>query len=413
MVAPTDTIGDGRKTPAARLRGEALIASEARYRRLFETAKDGILIIDADTERIIDVNPFMVQLLGYRSEEVVGQALWRLCPFKDIRANKTAFKELLREGYIRYEHLPLETKDGRSIAVEFISSVFLVEGQRTIQCIIRDNSKRKQAEKWQSQNRFQIEQVHQTVAIEKLAGGIAHQFNNALAIIKGILSLMEKDKPPAKISENLGSIKNAAERMIRLTHDLLAYANGGKYVVETMALSDLVRDSLALFETTLKPSISIQADLPPSLPAVKADRAQIQAVLLAILANASEAIEIHGKIQVICRLVALTDDSVKPFEGLVPYRYVCLVVKDNGKGMDIETKERLFEPFFTNHLLGRGLGMAAVYGIVKNHGGYIFVESQIGQGTEVRVYLPAVKSEEQTTLHSQLPEPYAKKGAGG
>lgn len=387
--------------------------SEKSYRRLFETAQDGIVVIDADTERITDINPFLVNMLGYRRKDFIGKSLWRFVPFKDIRANQSAFKDLIRDGYVRYEHLPLQTRDGRSIEVEFISSVYMAEGQRTILCIIRDNSVRKQTEKMHLQSRYDIEQVHKTVAIEKLAGGIAHQFNNALTVIQGVLSLMENDKQTVEKNENLISIKKAAERMIRLTRDLLSYANGGKYVVETMALSDLVRDSLPLFESTLKPSISIQADLPSGLPLIKADRAQIQAVLLAILENASEAIEIEGNIQVICRIVVLTDESVKPFNGLVPYRYVCLVVKDDGKGMDKETKERLFEPFFTNHQHGRGLGMAAVYGIVKNHGGFIFVESQIGQGTEVRVYFPAIQSEEQTTLYSPLPEPYAQKGASG
>lgn len=387
--------------------------SEKSYRRLFETAQDGIVVIDADTERITDINPFLVNMLGYRRKDFIGKSLWRFVPFKDIRANQSAFKDLIRDGYVRYEHLPLQSRDGRSIEVEFISSVYMAEGQRTILCIIRDNSVRKQTEKMHLQSRYDIEQVHKTVAIEKLAGGIAHQFNNALTVIQGVLSLMENDKQTVEKNENLISIKKAAERMIRLTRDLLSYANGGKYVVETMALSDLVRDSLPLFESTLKPSISIQADLPSGLPLIKADRAQIQAVLLAILENASEAIEIEGNIQVICRIVLLTDESVKPFNGLVPYRYVCLVVKDDGKGMDKETKERLFEPFFTNHQHGRGLGMAAVYGIVKNHGGFIFVESQIGQGTEVRVYFPAIQSEEQTTLYSPLPEPYAQKGASG
>ena len=387
--------------------------SEVRYRRLFEMAQDGMLIIDADTEHITDINPFLVNTLGYKRKDFIGKPLWHFVHFKDIRANRAAFKELIRDGFIRYQHLPLQTRDGRSIAAEFICSVYLVEGQRKIQCIIRDNSKSWLAGKLLLQNRHQIEQVHQTVAIEKLAGGIAHQFNNALTVIQGVLSLMEKDKLSSETSENLISIKKAAERMIRLTRDLLSYANGGKYVVETMTLSDLVRDCLPLFESTLKPSISIQADLPTGLPPIKADRTQIQAVLLAILDNASEAIEIEGNIQVICRIVVLTDESVKPFDGLVPYRYVCLVVKDNGKGMDKETKERLFEPFFTNHLHGRGLGMAAVYGIVKNHGGYIFVDSQVGQGTEVRVYFPAVKSEEQTVLHSALPRSNMQKNANG
>jgi signal transduction histidine kinase len=180
-----------------------------------------------------------------------------------------------------------------------------------------------------------------------------------------------------------------------------------------MTLSDLVTDSLPLFKSILKPSIALETDLPSDLPPIQADRAQIQTALLAILANASEAIKIHGLIRIICSMVVFTDEGVKPFAGLVPSRYVSLVVKDNGKGMDTETKRRVFEPFFTNHFHGRGLGMAAVYGIVKNHGGFIFLESQVDHGTEVHVYLPAMKAGEETTLRSRLPAPIAQQGANG
>ena len=387
--------------------------SEARYRRLFETAPDGILIIDADSGRIIDVNPFLVRMLGYKRSDFIGKALWRFGPFKDIRANRSAFKDLLRDGYIRYEHLPLETRDGRSIEVEFISNVYLVGRQRTIQCNIRDNSQHKQAERARLRLEFQIQEAQETAAIEKLAGGIAHQFNNALTVIKGALSLIEKDTLSTETGANLRHIDRAAERMIRLTGDLLAYANGGKYQIETMTLGNLVRDSLPLFVSVMKPSIAIETDLPSGLPPIQADRAQIQTALLAILANASEAIETQGLIRIICRLVVLTEESVKPFAGAAPGRYVSLIIKDNGKGMDKETQRRVFEPFFTNHFHGRGLGMAAVYGIIKNHGGYIFVESQVDHGTEVHVYLPATKSAEETTLYSQLPAPRAQQGAGG
>jgi two-component system cell cycle sensor histidine kinase/response regulator CckA len=387
--------------------------SEARYRRLFETAQDGILIIDATSGRIVDVNPFLVSMLGYQRSDFIGKALWRFGPFKDIRANRSTFKDLIRDGYIRYEHLPLETRDGRSIEVEFISNVYLVGRQRTIQCNIRDYSQHKQAERERLRLESQIQEAQETAAIEKLAGGIAHQFNNALTVITGTLSLIEKDTISTETGENLRYIKSAAERMIKLTRDLLAYANGGKYHIETMTLSDLVTDSLPLFKSILKPSIALETDLPSGLPPIQADRAQIQTALLAILANASEAIKIHGLIRIICSIVVFTDESVKPFAGLVPSRYVSLVVKDNGKGMDTETQRRVFEPFFTNHFHGRGLGMAAVYGIVKNHGGYIFLESQVDHGTEVHVYLPAMKAGEETTLRSRLPAPMAQQGASG
>ena len=126
---------------------EALRASELRYRRLFETAKDGILILDAKTGQITDVNPFLVNLLGYSHDEFIGTPLWEIGPFKDIKECKLAFLELQEKEYIRYESLPLETKDGRSVAVEFVSNVYgLNGGTRVIQCNIRDITKRKQAE---------------------------------------------------------------------------------------------------------------------------------------------------------------------------------------------------------------------------------------------------------------------------
>ncbi len=402
----------GSKQPAHPVKA-SLRDSEARYRRLFETAQDGILIIDADSGRIIDVNPFLVRMLGYKRSDFIGKALWRFGPFKDIRANRSAFKDLLRDGYIRHEHLPLETRDGRSIEVEVISNVYLVGRQRTIQCNIRDNSQHKQAERARLRLEFQIQEAQETAAIEKLAGGIAHQFNNALTVINGALSLIEKDTLSTETGANLRHIRKAAGRMIKLTSDLLAYANGGKYQIETVTLSNLVRDSLPLFVSVMKPTIAIETDLPSGLPPIQADRAQIQTALLAILANASEAIEIQGLIRIICRMVVLTDESVKPFAGAVPGRYVSLIIRDNGKGMDKETQKRVFEPFFTNHFHGRGLGMAAVYGIVKNHGGYIFVESQVDHGTEVCVYLPTMNSAEETTLRSQLPAPRAQQGTGG
>jgi two-component system cell cycle sensor histidine kinase/response regulator CckA len=406
-------LANGDSNPAAGPVKASLRDSEARYRRLFETAQDGILIIDADTGRIIDVNPFLVSMLGYQRSDFIGKALWRFGPFKDIRANRAAFKDLIRDGYIRYEHLPLETRDGRSIEVEFISNVYRVGRQRTIQCNIRDNSQRKQAERARLRLESQILEAHETAAIEKLAGGIAHHFNNALTVIKGALSLIEKDTLPTETGENLRHINRAAERMIKLTRDMLAYANGGKYHIETMTLSHLVRDSLPLFVSVLEPSIALETDLPSGLPPIQADKLQIQTALLAILANASEAIEIQGLIRIICRIVDGTDGSLEPSAGLAPGRYVSLIVMDNGKGMDPETRRRMFEPFFTNHFHGRGLGMAAVYGIVKNHGGHILVESQIDVGTEVHVYFPAMKSVEETTLRSRLPLPNVQQGASG
>lgn len=369
---------------------DALKASEVSYRRLFETAQDGILIIDADTGRISDVNPFLVDLLGYSRKDFIDKALWNFGPFKDIRANKSAFEDLMRNGYIRYEHLPLETKDGRRIEVEFISNTYQVGRKQTIQCNIRDISQRKEYERNRNRLESQLKQAQKMAAVAALAGGVAHLFNNELTIITSGLNLLEENGINQETDEYLQLMAMAVDRMSCLTRELLAYARGGKYRIETILLSDLVRESLLLLRPLFKKSITIETEIPADLPSIQANKAQMQMALNAILTNASEAVETQGLIRIIGRKEAMTDERVKHFSGLAPGIYASLTVEDNGKGMGEETRNRVFEPFFTTHFPGRGLGMAAVYGIVKNHDGWISVESQLGMGTIVKVRLPAL-----------------------
>lgn len=388
-----------------------LKASEARYRRLFETAQDGILIIDAHTGHITDVNPFLADLLGYARSDFVGKALWNFGPFKDIRASKSAFQDLMSDGYIRYEHLPLETRDGRHIEVEFISKVYQVDRKQTIQCNIRDNSQRKHAEKTDLIIESQLKQARKMAAVATLAGGVAHQFNNALTVITAGLGLLETDGGSQKTVKYVQLMTQAADQMSRITRELLTYARGGKYHLEAVSLSDLLGDSLPSIKSGLKPSIAIETDLSSDLPNISVDRAQLQMALRAVMANASEAIERQGVIRIVCRKEVMTDAKVKAYSGLARGIYVSLAVSDNGKGMDEETLSRVFEPFFTTHFPGRGLGMAAVYGMVKNHGGWISIESQVDRGTAVCIYLPAVDSMAQTSMFSQPPLQKGQQGS--
>ncbi len=411
MESSKDLIDETKINQDSKPVEDALNVSEARYRRLFETAPDGILIIDAETGLITDVNPFLMNLLGYGREDFIGKALWNLGPFKDIRASQSAFKELLGSGYIRYEHLPLETRGGRRIEVEFISNAYRVGQNRMIQCNIRDNSQHKQAEKTRLVVESQLKQTQKMAAVATLAGGIAHQFNNALTVVTGAISLLEEDGVDPKNARYFELMKKAADQMSRITTELLAYARGGKYVVESMLLTDLVEKSLPLFKSTLKPSIAIETELPSDLPQISADRDQMQMALLAILANASEAIETEGLIRIICRKEVMTQERVKAFAGLAPGVYVSLSVIDNGKGMDEETQKRVFEPFFTTHFPGRGLVMAAVYGLVKNHDGWISIESEVGKGTTVCIYLPAVDLMAEAVTLSQSTMQEAEQGA--
>ncbi len=390
---------------------EALKESETRYRRLFETAQDGILILDAGTGQIADVNPFLLKMLGYSHDEFLNKKLWEISPFRDIEESQSIFKKLQEKGYVRYEHLPLETKDGRPIDVEFVSNTYLVNHNQVIQCNIRDITARKQAEELRRKLESQMRQSQQMKTIATLAGGIAHQFNNSLCVITLNLDYMQIYVPGnGNTIKHIESMQHAAHRMAQLTNQLLAYARGGKYQAEIISLNKFVRDTLPLLRPTLKPSVYVETDCPHGVWKTTGDLTQMQMVLSAILANASEAMEKGGRIQIACINETITEVKAKGFPGMKPGAYIHIKVEDNGKGMDEETRSRVFEPFFTTKLQGRGLGMAAAYGIVKNHNGWISIESQLERGTIVHVYFPAVfVAEEQRRKTSKI-EPHKRSG---
>jgi len=385
---------------------DALRDSEVRYRRLFEAAQDGILIIDADTGCITDANPFLVNLLGYAHADFIGKALWNFGPFKDIQASESAFRDLMSNGYIRYEHLPLETRDGRRIEVELISNIYQVGQKRTIQCNIRDNTQRKQAEKARFESESRLQQAQKMAAIGTLAGGIAHQFNNALFLITANLELLEIEvlKEAANGAAYIEAMKESAFRMAQLTSQLLDYARGRRYQVQPVSLSALVVEKLPLLQRDIKPSLKVETDLQSDVWKISADWTQMRAVLSAIVTNAIESTNGDGRIKIVCRNEVLPATQTKSGPVLAPGPYVSLAVEDNGQGMDEQTRKRAFEPFFTIKFVGRGLGLAAVYGIVKNHNGWVALDSHPDRGTTVRIHFPAIldaKEEQQPCNHRQ------------
>jgi nitrogen-specific signal transduction histidine kinase/ActR/RegA family two-component response regulator len=240
---------------------------------------------------------------------------------------------------------------------------------------------------------MQVQESQKMEAIATLAGGIAHQFNNALTPIIGNIDLLQMDHAEDDdLMDGLNRIKASARRMAQLTSQLLAYARGGKYHAQVLSMADFISDTIRLTEHTLQSDVRVETDLLPGVSDINADLIQMQMVLSGLIANANEAMEGPGRI----RIAAADKDLAPNFmtrHGLRPGPYVCLSVEDTGKGMDQETQERIFDPFFTTHFLGRGLGMSAVYGIVKNHGGAIEVASALGKGTTIRIYLPAVRAE--------------------
>jgi signal transduction histidine kinase/CheY-like chemotaxis protein len=251
-----------------------------------------------------------------------------------------------------------------------------------------------------------LQNAQKMESIATLAGGIAHQFNNALSVIIGYIELLEMTLPvDIKMSKYIHPLKTSAQRMGNLTNQLLAYARGGKYQPKNISLSALVQDTLPLIKHNVDTATQMETDLADNVYHVNGDHVQLQTVLSAVVTNAAEAIESSGAIRITTANQEIDAEHANRSPGLKPGFYVCLTVEDNGKGMDADTSARVFEPFFTTKLQGRGLGMAAAYGIIKNHGGWIGIDSKLGEGTVARIYLPAVPRQETVPEESQAEPP--------
>jgi len=638
--ASTPMVMDGRVTgrvwlfrdiTGRRQAEAALIASEVRYRRLFESAKDGILILDAGTGMVVDVNPFLVQLLGFSREAFLGKAVWELGFFRDIVANEANFAELQRKEYIRYEDKPLETADGRRIEVEFVSNVYLVDRRKVIQCNIRDITEHRKAveklrdsealfsatfhsspipcsitdpgsEKWVEVNqafldvtgytraevightfrelnlwkrpadrekmkallaaqgrvrnfeadinakggatgamlisvdnvylagkpylmimgiemterkraevererlaaavgqaaeavvitdadatilyanpaftkitgyapeeavgrnprilksgrhdaefyrqmwaaltagnvwtgRFtnkrkdgtlyeeeasispvrdaagkivnyvavkrdvtreaeledQLRQAHKMESVGRLAGGVAHDFNNMLGVIIGHAELALAQVDPVRpLHDDLVEIRTAAERSADLTRQLLAFARRQAIAPKVLDLNETVAGLLNMLRRLIGENIQLGWQPGADLWPVKMDTSQLDQILTNLCVNARDAIAGVGKVFIETGNHTFGGEYCADHAGFVPGDYVRLTVGDTGVGMDKETLSHLFEPFFTTKDLGKGtgLGLATVYGAVKQNNGFIYADSEPGRGATFNIYLP-------------------------
>ncbi len=494
---------------------KALQDSEKRYRRLFESARDGILILDANSGRIVDVNPFLMELLGYSYDSLHGKHLWEIGCFRDIAASKNAFNVLQEKEYIRYEHLPLRSKHGHVVEVEFISNAYLVDGVKVIQCNIRDISVRtgieralKESEKktraildnigigvaligpemevlelnrrmreWfplvdlegrpacyhaicdprrdkicddcpaqktfrdgavheaamqkphagkmrdyrivsspifnssgevaaviemvddvteRLSLEFQLVQAQKMEAVGRLAGGVAHDFNNILTVIQGYaeLALFKLDEFDP-LHEDIREILKAANRSAELTRQLLAFSRKQTIAPKVIDLNETVEPMLNMLRRMIGENVEL-AWLPDSdLWKVKMDPAQIDQILANLCVNARDAIADVGKITIKTGMATFDKTRFDGNSGFAPGDFVVLTIGDNGCGMDGKTIEKLFEPFFTTKAVGRGtgLGLSTVYGIVRQNEGFVKVRSEPDKGSIFKLYLPRHRGE--------------------
>ncbi len=384
------------------------VESEDRYRALVEASPDSIAVIGLDG-RMLMANQRAAELLGYPSPEALVAAL--PVPAEALAdADRPRLVEVLermrREGLVRDVEWVVQRRDGESVPVEASAALLRdAEGAPAGFVVVgRDIRARKRAAVEQAQLQAQLQHGQKLESMGVLAGGIAHDFNNLLVGILGHAALARQELPPtAPLYERLSRIETAATRAAELTRQMLDYSGRGKMVVESVSLPQLTREIAALIEASISKRIELVFELPPDLPRLLADAGQLQQVVLNLLTNAAEAIgEGDGRITVTAREVGVVAGQLFDHRSGAPLAagdYLSLEVADTGPGMSAEVQAKIWDPFFTTKFAGRGLGLAAVAGIVQAHDGAVVVDSAVGLGTRMQVLLPV--GEGQVVAHQR------------
>ena len=375
-----------------------LAASESDTRRaaILHSALDCIVTAD-EKGRIVEFNPAAEATFGHAASAVIGRSIGEvLVPHALRPAHEAGFARYLATGHgpvlnQRIEITALRA-DGREFPVELAITPYIVGGRRYFTAYLRDISARKAAEEAVRASAVALLQAQKLEAIGKLAGGIAHDFNNLLTVIVGYCEILELDSESnLTVRSTAGEIRRAGERAATLTRQLLAFSRQQHMELVPLDLNKVVAETAALLRHLIGTTIDLRLELASEPCRVKADAIQIEQVLINLAVNAKDAMPRGGRITVRTRSTLLGPERSGAALDLPEGHCAMLEVIDTGSGIDPHVRAHMFEPFFTTKGVGQGtgLGLATVYGIVRQSAGAIEVESDLGEGTTLRIYLPA------------------------
>ena len=380
----------GAEIEMARLEGEsaedlsARKKAEDRFHKAFNANPEPISISTISEGRFIDVNESFLRATGYQREDVIGNTFLDLKYWRHPSDRSRMIGALTYEGHVRDMEIPFLTKSGEQRIALHSAEVIELGGQDCVLAIMKDITESKELEK-------RVRQSQKMEVVGRMSGGIAHDFDNLLGVIIGYGEiLLDQLAGNARLHGHAEKIMSAANRGALLIRQLLAFSR--QQVVETrvLNLNTAVEELVKMLPRLIGEHIELRTALEPGLGLVKADQGQIDQVIINLVVNARDAMPDGGKLILETRNVTLGLDYTSRNLPMVPGDYTMLVVSDTGVGMDAQTQAHIFEPFFTTkeHGKGTGLGLATVYGAVKQNGGFVWVDSELGKGTTFKIYLP-------------------------
>jgi PAS domain S-box-containing protein len=358
--------------------------AEERFYKAFDANPAPITIATLSEGRYIDVNESFLRITGCRREDVIGRTSLEMKFWESAEDRAGLVKALRETGSVRDVEITFVTKSGEQRTGSNSAEIIEIGGEKCVIAIFRDLTEQKVLED-------KLRKAHRMEAIGQLSGGIAHDFNNLLTVMIGHSELLEERLARSDSSyRSAEEIKKAGTHAASLTRQLLAYTRQQVLAPEVLDLNAVIADLEKMLRRLIGEDIDFNTQLAADLSCIKADPGQIQQVIMNLVVNARDAMPDGGKLFVRTAHADMDEEVARRCLAESPYDYVLLQISDTGIGMDAETQAHIFEPFFTTKEVGKGtgLGLSTVYGVVKQSGGYVWVDSQPGRGTTFSIYLP-------------------------